>query len=140
MASREIDSKIKPVVVFNIQNITSNTTSLGNIAVDTSTFESVEFLFFSTDGFVDGDYLLIVFEGDGSDPASHTQASPADFTQNSLLITQSEGANTLERIGYFGKKQFVSVKVQSVSVTTGARIGAFVILNTPRHAPTADNA
>ncbi len=134
MASREIDSIVFPRIVLNITNITSNGTSGNNVAVDTSGFESAEYLFFSTVDFTDGDYVLNVFAGSSSNPALHTQVPTDDLTSSdALTITQFD---ELFRIGYIGKERFVSASIAATNVTVGARIGAFVILNTPRHPPT----
>ena len=120
-------------------NITTNATTDGNIAIDTAGFESVEFIFFNTDDFTDGDYLLNIFDGDTSNPASHTQVSATLLTQNAPLLIDSSGANQVFKQGYFGKKRFVSVKIVSASVTVGARIGVISILDKVRRAPTPNN-
>ncbi len=134
MASREIDSIVFPNIVLNITNITSNGTSGNNIAVDTAGFESAEYLFFSTVDFTDGDYLLNVFAGPTDVAAIHTLVPSSDLTSPDPITVS--GFDELFRIGYIGKERFVSASITATNVTVGARIGSFVILNTPRHAPT----
>lgn len=136
MASREIDSRIQQQLVFNITNITSGGDKLGNITFDTAGFESVEFLIVSTDDFTDGTYIIEPHAGDESDPATHTLVQTPELTGLAPFIA---GVDRLLRVGYIGKKRFVSTHVNATSVTTGARIGVFIIANTPRHAPTPAN-
>ena len=139
MASREIDSRLTPFFVFDVQNITSNTTTLGGIALDTSGFESVEFIFFNTDDFTDGIYTFDVFDGDTNNAASHTLVSADLLTQFHPILADFNGPNQIFKQGYFGKKRFVSAQIISQAVTVGGRLGVVSVLDKVRRAPTPNN-
>ncbi len=137
MASREIDSRIKIVYVFNIIDLSATATVQGDISIDTFDFESVEFAIFTpnTPLYVDGTFVLFPKHGDTNVPAEHVVVPDDELTQGVPLIT---GANQFIKVGYFGKKRFVSCEINA-SVATGAPVGAVIIFNTPRHSPTALN-
>lgn len=137
MASREIDSRIKIEFVFKMIDLTSSGEIEGGISLDTFDFESIEFAIFTTNTplYVDGTFVLQPKHGDTNIPAEHVNVSFDELTQTVPLIT---GPNQFLKVGYFGKKRFVSCSILS-SVATGAPVGAVIIFNTPRHAPTVLN-
>lgn len=136
MASREISSRIRPLVVFEITDLTANLTFPGQISIDTSGFESAEFLFFAADNLTDGLYTFEARHGDDAAFGTHVPVPVAELIDIPPPIAI---LNQLFKVGYVGKKRFLSVDVIASGVTVGGGIGAFVILNTPRHAPTEGN-
>ncbi len=137
MASREIDSLIKATIVLGVQAITSDTLTFGAINVDTAGFESIEFLFFNSNIHADGDYELIPRAGDTTVVANHIPVPADELTvpQIDRFILNSVGINQIIRMGYIGKKRFISADIRSTNVTTGATLGCSLVLNTARHGP-----
>lgn len=137
MASREIDSRIKIEYVFDMIDLSATATVQGGISLDTFDFESIEFAIQTPDTplYVDGTFVLHPKHGDTDIPAEHVLVPFDQLTQGVPLIT---GPNQVVKVGYFGKERYVSCEINA-SVATGSPVGAFVIFNTPRHAPTALN-
>ncbi len=137
MASREIDSRIEIEYIFNIIALSATAIFQGGISLDTFDFESIEFAIQTpnTPLYVDGNFTLQPKHGDTNVPAAHVNVPFDELTQNVPLVI---GPNQLLKVGYFGKKRFVSCQIDA-TVVIGSPVGAFVIFNTPRHAPTALN-
>ncbi len=141
MASREISSILRQEFVFNIDNITSNGNETGGILTfDSAGFESVEFFIISTNDYTDGTYLMLPRHGDVSDNSQHV-AVPSDELTDTPPTSPPFifGVNQVSRVGYFGKKRFLSTHITVTDVTVGARIGVFIVANTPRHAVIVGN-
>ena len=137
MASNTIDSIITQDFVFNIDNITSNGLKTGGILVfDSLAFESIEFFIVSTKDYTDGTFRMIPRHGDDSNNANHVDVPVEDLTVAAPFIFNTD---QIFRVGYFGKKQFLSAHIVATNVTIGGPAGVFIVANTPRHAPTARN-
>ena len=136
MSSREINSIIQQQFVFLIEDILSNGLKPGNIVFDLAGFESVSFFIFSSDDWTDGVFELVPKHGDVEDTGQHVPVPADDLTNAAISITEH---NQFLRIGYVGKKQFISADINVTGVTTGGTVGAIIIANTPRRAPTPLN-
>jgi len=139
MATKDINSIILQQNIFKIDELSINTTHFGNIAVDTAGFESVEVLFFNHFlSVVDGDYELILLHGDTNVVGNHSTVPSNEFLGSPLKIVEADGNDNLLRGGYVGQKRFLSAHIVSTIIAGGGELlGAFIILNTPRRAPTS---
>ena len=88
MANRENASGFKQSVALKIQEITTNTTTDGEI-IDMQGFDSVTFLF-QTGTVTDGDYTVLIQEGDDSGLSDNTDvADAATITAAYTVLTDA---------------------------------------------------
>lgn len=133
MAVKDLHNQIDKRIALNVQAISTNTTTDGNI-IDTQGFKSVEFLYF-TGAYTDGSYSLLITEGDASNLSDGTSTGNSDvLTETTLAIT---AANTVKKIGYIGTKRYLRFRCVSTSVTSGATLGAICVLSDPDSSPVA---
>jgi hypothetical protein len=117
MSSVDLKNDIQELVAVDVQAISSDTTTVGNI-IDTASFESATFVQFAG-ALTDGNYTLLIEDGD--DAALADAAAVADdFLIGTEAATVISAANGISRIGYVGKKRYVRASVVSDTVTTGA--------------------
>lgn len=133
MASVDLKNDISVKNALNIAAISSNTTTAG-VEIDTQGFESVTFVL-ETGARTDGTFTPLIQESDTSGTYS---GSVAD---EDLIGTEAAAAlataHSRSEVGYVGKKRFVKLSVVSTSVTSGATVGASVILGSAKHNPVA---
>ena len=139
MPNREIKNTINHINAFDIQEITTNTTTVGDI-VDTEGFDSF-LLAFLSGTITDGTYTILIEDGD--DPAL-SDAAPVDDTfltntEADTSFTASED-NTSKTIGYVGNKQFVRPSIVSAGTSSGGFFGAIALLGNPGIAATGANS
>ena len=134
MANIDLKNDVKQLVAFDIQAITTDTTTVGN-ELDMLGFESLT-LIFQAGVVTDGDYTLLVQDSDIS--GSGFVDVVDDFLIGTEAATQLTATNGITRIGYVGKKRFVKVSVVSVNTTAGsAAIGCAALQGSPRHSVVA---
>ncbi len=133
MASSDLHTITKKEILFRLQAIVSNTTTLGQI-IDTTNLESVEIVMIG--GVLsDGEYQLDLFEGDDPNLAD-SQAVSAEFIIGNITDMNVVASNQISSIGYIGHKRFIMGDIVSTGVTTGiVGLTVAVIANSPRHAP-----
>lgn len=138
MAKKDIHSELRPIVAVNITTMSSNTTATGN-NIDLLGFEGVEFFHFSG-GITDGDYTLIIQEGDTT--ASYSNVADADLLglEADASFTDNDDDNKVGKIGYRGSKRYVRALIVSSSVTTGGTVGCLAVLGSPHIAPVSYTA
>ena len=139
MAKREIYSEVLEKNAFDVQAISSDTTTNGDI-IDTNGFESVCFVF-QSGTLTDGTYTPLIQDGDDSGLSDAAAVADAD-----LVGTEADAAfaatddNEVRRIAYVGSKRYVRFNVVSASTTTGGTVGAVAVLGHPLGAPTTTNS
>ncbi len=133
MASIDLKNDIKQLSAFDIQAITTDTTTVGN-EIDTLGFESVTFIL-QAGTLTDGDYTILVQDSDVS--GSGFVDVTDDFLIGTEAATQVSASNAITRIGYVGKKRYVKISVVSANTTSGGTVGAIAALGSPRHAVVA---
>jgi hypothetical protein len=135
---KDLVQRIKPDVALNVQTINSNTTTAGNI-IDLQGFESCTFLFF-TAALTDGDYTPLIQEGDASNLSDAASVADGDLipsggAEAASAHTDDGDDNVVNKIGYKGTKRYVRFNVVSTGTSSGAVVGALVVLGDPRSAP-----
>jgi hypothetical protein len=134
MANIDLKNDLKELVGVDIQAISSDTTTVGNI-IDTAGFEAVTFVQ-ATGAYTDGNYTLLIEDGDDSG-LSDAAAVSDDFLIGTEAATVLSAANSVSRIGYVGKKRYVRASIVSDTTSTGATAGVIAALTSPRHAVVA---
>jgi hypothetical protein len=137
MTTREIGSILKGEIALTPQVIATDTTTNGAI-IDLQGFNAAQF-YFMTGVLTDGDYTVLIQEGDESDLSDAAAVADADLTvtEASVSFTADTDDAAISTIGYKGSKRYVRFNVVSTSTSTGAYVGATVIKGLPLHAPTA---
>ncbi len=129
---KEITTDLRQELAFTVQNITSNTTTVGEIIDVADADMGVNFTLFSGT-WTDGTYTPILFESDdsgmsgptavddldlkGQDPAS----SVAPETQ-AVIVADDE----IRKLGYVGSKRYLRLSIVSSGTSTGSYFGAIV--------------
>jgi hypothetical protein len=133
---RDLHSHIDDRVALDPQAIATDTTTAGNI-IDTEGFESLEFLLW-TKTVTDGDYAWKIEHGDDAALADAADAASDDVLGSLAGFTADTDDNSVNRVGYIGKKRYVRASIVSTNTTTGVdAIGILAILSHPRRAPVA---
>lgn len=142
MTTRDIHNTLFPVMGLDFQNITTDTTTVGNI-IDTAEdpgYNSLEFLFLSST-ITDGTYTPLI--EDGEDPGLSDASPVAD---SGLIGTEAEAAfvaaddDLVKRIGYIGGKRFVRASLVSTGTSSGGNLGAISQRGHARNAPVPGNS
>jgi len=138
----DLTSSVEPRLAFNVQEITSDTTTVGNI-IDTVSFQSVDLSFF-TGTVTDGDYAVTINVGDEVDdianPTSITDAAPISIDNliGSLpAFTDNADDDAIKHVGIVAKKRFFQVSVVSTNTSSGAFVGAQATLGNASSRPTS---
>lgn len=125
------NQEISTIVALDVQDITTNTTTVGNI-IDTQGNEAVDVAIFA--GTVtDGDYVLSLEHGDESNLSDAAVVAAKDLDE--LVASVDFGSaddNVSKNIGYVGKKRFIRVNIVSTNTSTGAtNFGSLVLFGRP---------
>lgn len=132
MATYDNASLLKFVKALNIQAITTSTTTAGN-AINTLGFESIAFAV-ELGARTDGTFTPLI--QDSNDGVNYT-----DVVDQFLIGTEAEAsintANTIKKIGYNGKKQYVKVSLVSTGVSSGATASITAVLGNSYKNPVA---
>ncbi|URN85866.1 hypothetical protein [Acetobacterium wieringae] len=134
---KDLYNNIKVMNALDTKAIASNTTTAGEI-IDLKGFDSLAFIF-QTGTITDGDYTLLIQEGDESDLSDAGAVADDDLlgTEAAASFTADTDDNAVSKIGYRGNKRYVRISVISTNVTTGGTVGAIAVLGHPSIAPVA---
>ena len=132
MPTKEITTILKNQIALNVQVISSDTTTAGNI-IDTADFDGgVNFTMFSG-AYNDGTYIALIEDGEDSGlsdaaPVVDALLRAQDPTSSTAPEAQTAitSANAIKKIGYVGIKPFVRISIVSTSTSSGATLGAIV--------------
>lgn len=135
--NRELEGNVSVENALDIQEITSDTTTAGDI-IDGQDFDSLTYIF-QTGTVTDGDYTLLIEEGDESDLSDASAVADADLTvtEASASFTADTDDNKVSKIGYTGSKRYTRLSVVSTNTTSGAFVCAVAVLGHPAIAPVA---
>lgn len=140
MPSRdELYSRVEAVNAFDVQEITTDTTTVGD-AINLEGFESA-MLLLQAGTLTDGTYTPLLEEADptvenGDTPGSYSAVADAD-----LLGTEAGAAfaatddNKVTKLGYRGDKKFIRLSIVSASTSSGGFVGATCVKGLPVHQP-----
>ncbi len=117
-------------VAVPVQVISANGDVISS-TVDTQGFEGLEFLFF-TGALTDGTYTVELFDNSIDDFGTAVTVSP-DFVLGDYLLSALTLSDTVNRIGYVGKSQYVWLVIHATGVTTGATVGAVCVQGFAHH-------
>lgn len=133
---KDMHNRLSVAVALDQSNITSDTTTAGNI-IDRAGDESLEFVPF-TGTITDGDYTVLVEHGDDSGLSDAAAVPDTQLlgTEAGASFTADTDDDSVSKIGYVGDKRYVRVSIVSTNTTTGGNIGVVALLGHPRH--TAD--
>lgn len=139
MPNREIKNTINHINAFDIQAITTDTTTVGNI-IDTEGFDSFSFLLLSGT-LTDGTFTPLIEDGDDSGLSDAAAVSDTflEVSEADTAFTASED-NTSKTIAYVGNKRFIRLSIVSASTSSGGTIGAVALLGHPGVAKTGANS
>jgi len=143
-------TKVKVLSALNIQTISTNTTTNGNI-IDTRGFDSILFAF-QTGTVTDGDYLPLIQEDDDAAMGSASAVADGDLrfinSSGAMVATGQEAAagftadtddNKVSKIAYVGTKRYVRFNIVSTNASSGAVLGALAVLSDANIAGVASN-
>lgn len=135
MQAYDLYSKVAPEVALKIQEIVSDTTTVGEI-IDTALYESLVFAV-QSGTLTDGVQTIQVFAGDASNMSDEVQVT-ADLESSDTLIGDAISFaatedDTVKYIGVTTKKRYARIKNVSTGTTTSAFIGAVAIKGNKRH-------
>jgi len=155
MAQFDTHNYLKTTSAFNIQAISSDTTTVGNI-IDTLGYDSVEIIFHT--GTLDATTVFtpVIQESDDSTFATGVvttptaeligttnvveprpdYASPAVSALADVTFTGVAQSNLTARIGVLNKHRYVRVSIVTTLHTTGGTISAIAAMAYPAHLPT----
>ena len=130
---RDLYNDVDDRVALDAADITTNTTTVGNI-IDTAGYESLLYTIILGTR-TDGTYTVILEEGDDSG-LSDAAIVPAANLQGALPVMNV--SDTVARVGSAGKKRYQRLSILSASVTTGTTaVSSTALLGHPKHAPVA---
>lgn len=137
MTNKDIHYTTLPIVAFNFQNISTNTTTLG-VILDTQGFEAIEFVLYSSTITADGTFTPKLEQGDDPSLSDATDV-PADFILGALTDAQfTTGQNNLAKaIGCVSKQRYMRLNFVSADITADSgNFGAIAIKAFAHHNPT----
>ena len=128
---KDLKNDVALLVAFKIQTVSTNTTTNGEI-IDLQDYEGCTFVF-QTGTVTDGDYLPLIEESVNSDLTSSNVVVDGDLigTESNAGFTADDDDDKISTLGYRGSKRFVRFAVVSTNTSSGAVIGANVILSHP---------
>ena len=135
MQAFDLHNMTQAKVALTSQAISTDTTTAGEI-IDTAGFESLEFILL-TKALTDGDYAVLMQEGDDSALADAATVAAAEVL-GLVNFDDDTDDNAVARTGYIGKKRYVRLNIVSTNTTTGIDIiSAVALLGTAHHQPIA---
>lgn len=131
----DLFNNVKVVNALDVQTISSNTTTAGDI-IDTAGFESAVFGI-HTGTVTDGDYAILLEHGDNSSLTDAVAVPDADLigTEAGASFTADGDDNKVSKVGYIGIKRYVRMSIVSANTSSGAVVGGYCILGNPHNAP-----
>lgn len=139
MAQSDLHSNIKQEVALDVQAITTDTTTAGNI-LDLKEYDSCEFLLVAGT-LTDGDYTPLLEESDDSGFSTSNAVADDDLLPSGTgqeATAALDTSDTAKRIGYRGSKRYVRLSLVSANTTSGGTLGAVAVLGHPKGAPLAE--
>lgn len=131
----DLHNNVKGALALAVQDITTNTTTVGAI-IDTLGFESLEY-FITSGTITDGAYALKLEEGDDSG-LSDAADVPAANVLGALTGFVAADDDTVKRVGSVGKKRYQRLSIVSTGTTTGGtNFTATAALGNPHSQPVA---
>lgn len=132
----DLHSNVKGLIALDVQDITTNTTTVGNI-VDTLGFESLEYMI-QSGTITDGAYAFLLEDGDDSG-LSDAAAVSADETLGVLTGFVAADDDTPLRVGSISKKRFQRLSIVSTGTSSGGtNFTSHAVLGHPKSAPVAE--
>ena len=134
MPNREIESDLNGSVGFDLQEITTNTTTVGNI-IDLQSIDAFSFHMISGE-LTDGTYTPLIEEGDDSGLSDAADVADADLTvtEASVVFADTDD-DTVKTIGYTGDKRFVRLSFVSAGTSSGGFMAAVAVKGKPDVSP-----
>jgi len=132
---RDLYNNVKELNALDIQTIATDTTTNGDI-IDLQGYGSLMFVF-QTGTVTDGDYTVLIQEGDESDLSDAAAVADADLlgTEADASFDADTDDNLVSKIGYIGHKRYVRFNVVSTNTSSGAVVGAVAVLGGARTNP-----
>ncbi len=128
------NQEVSVEVALPSQSITSNTSTVSSIIIDTAGNEAFDVALVSGT-ITDGVYDLLLEHGDDSGLADAATVATTDLdaaiSSVQIILTDDD---TAKSIGYVGKKRYIRVTIVSTGVTTGGAIGVVVVRGRPHKA------
>jgi len=126
------NQEVSTIVGLDVQDITSDTTTVGNI-IDTQGQEALDIVLF-TGTATDGDYVLSLEHGDESNLSDAAVVAATDLDELVTTVAMAAADDDVSKnIGYVGKKRFIRINIVSTNTTTGVtNFGGLVIFGRPR--------
>jgi len=131
-AAYDIDSTTEAESALDETEITSNTTTNGNI-IDGALREGLEYIL-QAGGITDGVYAVSLEEGEQSNLSDASAVAAADIV-GAIANFISTDDDVVRKFGYIGNKQFTRLVVTSTGVTTGGFFSAVAVSTPLRHNP-----
>ena len=132
----DLHNSVLQKVAFNIQDISADTTTVGNI-IDTLGFESIEFIV-SAGPLNAGTYTVVLEDGDDSG-LGDAAVIDSELVLGALPVID-EGVpddNTAKRVGTITKKRFVRLSLVSAGSSLVNLLGSTAVLSNAHTRPTA---
>lgn len=137
MPIKEIYNDLLPEVALNVQAITTDTTTVGNI-IDAADYEDGVLFSIVSGTLTDGTYTPLLEESDSSTFATSNVVADANIVpvviSGTLYETGQEAAsafaatddNTVRNIAVTGTKRYLRLSIVSASTSSGGTLGALV--------------
>ena len=129
MPSKDIRSDLQPILAFNTQVVSTDTTTTGGI-IDTADFDN-GIVFVPVAGvYTDGTYNFLIEEGDAANLSDAAAVADANLigTEAGLALTAADAEGSiLGSIGVVTAKRYLRISVVSTATTTGATLTVFAM-------------
>lgn len=126
MAQFDIHSRSSVETALNVQAITTDTTTVGNI-IDMQDQQSLELIFIA--GAISAGTLTVKVEHGESATLADAAVVPADYLLGTAAFTTTD-ANKSKKVGYVGKSRYVRTSIVSTGTANGT-IGALALKANP---------
>lgn len=134
---KDLHSGIKTLIALDVGNITTDTTTDGNV-IDTVGFEGLEYSI-QSGTITDGTYALLLEESDVVTFGGEETVVPAANILGVLTGFVAANDDVTLRVGSIGKKRFQRLAIVSASTSTGGtNFTAQAILGFPKSGPVAE--
>jgi len=133
---KDLHSNVKTLIALAVQNISSDTTTVGNI-IDTLGFESLEYSI-QSGTIADGAYALKLEDGDDSGLSDAADVPAANILGVLTGFVAADDDET-KRVGSISKKRYQRLSIVSTGVTGGSTNWASqAVLGHPKTGPVAE--
>lgn len=130
MPAKDLKNDISALVAFNFQQITTDTTTAGNI-LDMQGYQGLTFIT-QAGTITDGIYTPLIQHGDESNLSDAANVADAQLIGTEALAVV-DASNEITRLGYIGYKRYVRLSIVSTSTSSGGYVGAVAIRSSARH-------